>query len=171
LIIKSFFDAHTEPILTYNDPGAQITGPQADLNLGITTFLNGTLVSNIVLETSSTATNTIDYVVTNQNGQTSTTTRTVIVSAPQAANDNQASSTTAANDNTPPLAATGTSATSTSQQSSSWALKWKHDDTAHALVYLILGLGWRGNCATGGPLRLSSRCSIRGLEENNNGGR
>ena len=35
---------------TYADLGATITGPQADLNLGIKTFLNGRLVSNIVLE-------------------------------------------------------------------------------------------------------------------------
>lgn len=28
---------------TYNDLGATITGPQADLNLGIKTYLNGTL--------------------------------------------------------------------------------------------------------------------------------
>jgi hypothetical protein len=44
--------------------GATITGPQADLNLGIKTFLNGKLVSSIVLDTSSVATDTIDYVAT-----------------------------------------------------------------------------------------------------------
>jgi hypothetical protein len=47
---------------TYADLGATITGPTADLNLGIKTFLNGQLVSNIVLDTSSMATDTIDYV-------------------------------------------------------------------------------------------------------------
>jgi hypothetical protein len=31
---------------SYADLGATITSPQADLNLGIKTFLNGTLVSN-----------------------------------------------------------------------------------------------------------------------------
>jgi hypothetical protein len=67
---------------TYNDPGATITGPQADLNLGIRTYLNGTLASNIVLDTSEPATDTIDYVVTDQNGLTSTSSRTVIVDAP-----------------------------------------------------------------------------------------
>jgi hypothetical protein len=36
---------------SYTDLGATITGPQADLNLGITTYLNGALVSNIVLDT------------------------------------------------------------------------------------------------------------------------
>jgi hypothetical protein len=41
---------------TYADPGATITGPQADLNVDIRTFLNGTLVSNIILDTSSVAT-------------------------------------------------------------------------------------------------------------------
>jgi len=49
---------------TYADLGATITASQADLNLGIKTFLNGTLVSNIVLDTSSVATDIIDYVAT-----------------------------------------------------------------------------------------------------------
>jgi lysophospholipase L1-like esterase len=71
---------------TYNDLGATITGPQADLNLGITTFLNGTLTSNIVIDTSAAATDTIDYVATDQNGLTSTSTRTVVVQAPVASN-------------------------------------------------------------------------------------
>jgi hypothetical protein len=66
---------------TYADLGATITGPQSDLNLGIRAFLNGTLVSNIVLDTSSQATDTIDYVSTDSAGLTSTSTRTVIVSA------------------------------------------------------------------------------------------
>jgi hypothetical protein len=42
--------------------GATIEGPQADLNLDIKIFLNGTLVSNILLDTSTVATDTIDYV-------------------------------------------------------------------------------------------------------------
>jgi Chaperone of endosialidase/Domain of unknown function (DUF5011) len=100
---------------SYADLGATITGPQSDLNLGIKTFLNGQLVSNIVIDTSSQATDTIDYVATDSTGLTATSTRTVIVSAPQAANDNQASTTPAANDNNPPLAATSTSATSSAQ--------------------------------------------------------
>jgi hypothetical protein len=49
---------------TYADLGATIAGPQADLNLGIKMFLNGTLVSTIVLNTSSVATDTIDLTVT-----------------------------------------------------------------------------------------------------------
>jgi hypothetical protein len=66
---------------TYADLGATITGPQADLNLGIQTFLNGVLASNIVLDTNAVATDTIDYVVTDAQGLTSTSTRTVVVQA------------------------------------------------------------------------------------------
>lgn len=96
---------------SYADLGAIITGPQADLNLGITTLVNGTEMSMIQIDTSKVATDTINYVVSDSAGLSSTSTRTVIV---QAANDNQASSTpTAANDNVPLVAATGT-ATSTS---------------------------------------------------------
>jgi hypothetical protein len=47
-------------------------GPQADLNLGIKTFLNGKLIFNIVLDT-------VDYVATDSAGLTSTSTRTVII--------------------------------------------------------------------------------------------
>jgi surface protein with Ig-like domain len=65
---------------TYADLGATITGPQADLNLGIKTFLNGTLTSNIVIDTSTAATDTIDYVVTDQSGLAATSTRTVVIS-------------------------------------------------------------------------------------------
>ena len=64
---------------TYTDLGATITGPQADLNLGIETYLNGTLESPIALDTSAAATDTIAYVVTDSQGLTSTSTRTVIV--------------------------------------------------------------------------------------------
>lgn len=82
-----------------NDLGARITGPtQADTNLGIKTFLNGALVSNIVLDTTAPATDTIDYVATNSGG-TSTSTRTVFVEAPQ--------------EQSPPLTATTSSATTT----------------------------------------------------------
>jgi hypothetical protein len=64
---------------TYNDLGATITGPQADLNLGIETYLNGTLTSNIVIDTTQVATDTIAYVATDQSGLTSTSTRTIII--------------------------------------------------------------------------------------------
>jgi hypothetical protein len=87
---------------SYTDLGATITGPQADLNLGIQTYLNGVLESPITLDTSAAATDTIAYVVTDSQGLTSTSTRTVIVDAAAA----------------PPASlpiATSSSATSTSQ--------------------------------------------------------
>jgi hypothetical protein len=58
-----------------------ITGPEPDLNLAIKTFLNGTLVSDIVLDTSEAATDTIDYVVTDPIGLTATSTRTILIDA------------------------------------------------------------------------------------------
>jgi hypothetical protein len=64
-----------------NDLGATVTGPQADLNLGIATFLHGTLTSNIVIDTSAAATDTIDYVATDQSSLTSTSTRTIVIEA------------------------------------------------------------------------------------------
>jgi LysM repeat protein len=66
---------------TYSDLGATITGPQADLNLGIQTYLNGLLTSNIVIDTSQAATDTIDYVVTDGTGLAATSTRTVVIEA------------------------------------------------------------------------------------------
>jgi hypothetical protein len=69
-------------------------------------------MSPVVIDTTQAATDTIQYVATDQNGLTATSTRTIII---QAANDltaqagNQAS-TTAANDNTPPLTSTTTPA-------------------------------------------------------------
>jgi hypothetical protein len=78
---------------TYNDLGATITGPQDDLSLGIQTFVNGALMSPVLIDTSIAATDTIDYVVTDQSGLTSTSTRTVIVEA--AAQSPVASSTAA----------------------------------------------------------------------------
>jgi hypothetical protein len=54
-------------------------------NLGIRTFLNGQLTSNIVLNTSAAATDTIDYVAIDQSGLTSTSTRTVIIKSPPSA--------------------------------------------------------------------------------------
>ena len=64
---------------TYNDLGATIVAPDADKNLGIKTFLNGKLVSNIVIDTTQVATDTIDYVVTDPAGLTATSTRTVLI--------------------------------------------------------------------------------------------
>jgi hypothetical protein len=64
---------------TYNDLGATITGPQADLNLGITTYVNGTEMSPVQIDTTQVATDTIDYVATDQTGLTATSTRTVLI--------------------------------------------------------------------------------------------
>ena len=55
---------------SYTDLGATITGPQADLNLGITTYVNGMETSPVQIDTSTAATDTIDYVATDQNGLT-----------------------------------------------------------------------------------------------------
>jgi hypothetical protein len=59
------------------------TGPgqAGDTNLGYQTFLNGTLVLNIVIDTSQVATDTIDYVATDNDGLTATSTRTVLIEA------------------------------------------------------------------------------------------
>jgi hypothetical protein len=77
---------------TYNDLGVTITGPQADLNLGITTYVNGTETNPVQIDTSGVATDTIDYVATDQSGLTSTSTRTVIVEAPSIVPSDSASS-------------------------------------------------------------------------------
>jgi hypothetical protein len=75
---------------SYADLGATVSdtgqGQAGDTNLGYETFLNGTLVSNIVLDTSQVATDTIDYVATDQTGLTATSTRTVLINlAPSSA--------------------------------------------------------------------------------------
>ena len=67
---------------TYADLGAAVSdAPRqaGNTNRGYKTFLNGTLVSNIVIDTSQAATDTIDYVATDQDGLTATTTRTVLI--------------------------------------------------------------------------------------------
>jgi len=61
------------------DLGAMITGPQVDLNLDIETYVNDVATSPIAIDTSTAATDTIDYVVTDQQGLTSTSTRTVLI--------------------------------------------------------------------------------------------
>ena len=80
---------------SYADLGATVAdagpGQAGDTNLELKTFLNGTLVSNIVLDTSAVATDTIDYVATDSAGLTATTTRTVLIES--AANTATASST------------------------------------------------------------------------------
>jgi hypothetical protein len=62
----------------YKDLGATAID-SAGHDLGVKTFLNGLLASNIVLDTSTTSTDTIDYVATDTWGQTATATRTVII--------------------------------------------------------------------------------------------
>jgi hypothetical protein len=81
---------------TYSDLGATITDPQADLNLGITTYVNGTQMNPVQINTSTAATDTVAYVVTDSAGLSSTSTRTVIVQAAAAVVvSNDASSTSA----------------------------------------------------------------------------
>ena len=58
-------------------------------DLGYKTFLNGTLVSNIVIDTSQVATDTIDHVATDTWGNTATSTRTVIVEVASASTSPQ----------------------------------------------------------------------------------
>ena len=65
---------------TYTDLGAIVHDNQGH-DLGYKTFLNGALVSNIVVDTTQVATDTIDYVATDTWGNTATSTRTVIVEA------------------------------------------------------------------------------------------
>jgi hypothetical protein len=71
--------AHIHVGDAYSDLGAAITAPEEDKNLGIKTYLNGALVSDIVLDTSEPATDTIEYVVAGHSGLTSTSTRTVFI--------------------------------------------------------------------------------------------
>ncbi|MGA2496088.1 MAG: tail fiber domain-containing protein [Roseiarcus sp.] len=85
---------------SYSDLGATIIGPQADLNLGIKTFLNGAFVSNIVLDTSAVATDTIDYVVTDRRGLTSTSTRIIVVGPAPAPPSSASSATTSSTEAT-----------------------------------------------------------------------
>jgi hypothetical protein len=83
---------------TYADLGASITGPTADLNLGITASVDGgatTMLSAITVDTSAAGTHTITYSATDQNGLTGTATRTVTVVDPNAGGSSSASSTNA----------------------------------------------------------------------------
>jgi hypothetical protein len=66
---------------SYSDLGATAKDTAGN-DLGIKYFLNGTLASNIVIDTTSAATDTIDYVATDSAGDTATSTRTVIISPP-----------------------------------------------------------------------------------------
>ena len=69
---------------TYSDLGAAITGPTADLNLGIQASVDGatsTAAAEIFVDTSTAGTHTITYSAVDQNGLIGTVTRTVIVVA------------------------------------------------------------------------------------------
>lgn len=65
---------------TYADLGATVTD-NVDHNLGLKTFLNGALASDIIIDTSVAATDTIDYVATDNAGNAATSTRTVVIEA------------------------------------------------------------------------------------------
>jgi surface protein with Ig-like domain len=70
---------------SYADLGATVTdvgpGQAGDTNLSYQTFLNGTRVSNIAIDTNQVATDTIGYVTTDTDGLTATSTRTVLIGA------------------------------------------------------------------------------------------
>jgi hypothetical protein len=91
---------------TYADLGATVTD-NVDQNLGLKYFLNGALVSNIVIDTSAAASDTIDYVATDTSGLTATSIRTVIILA--------ASSTPPTSPPTDTSTASSTEASSTAQ--------------------------------------------------------
>jgi hypothetical protein len=58
-------------------------GPtNADKNLGLKYFLNGALVSDIAIDATQVATDTVQYVATDPTGLTATSTRTVLIEAP-----------------------------------------------------------------------------------------
>ena len=66
----------------YNDLGATITAPVADLNLGINANVDGgptTTPDQIQIDTTTPGTHTILYTVTDSQGLTGTATRTVTV--------------------------------------------------------------------------------------------
>ena len=65
---------------TYTDLGAIVTDNQGH-DLGYKTFWDGALVSNIIIDTTQVAIDTIDYVATDTWGNTATNTRTVIIEA------------------------------------------------------------------------------------------
>jgi hypothetical protein len=78
---------------TYTDLGAIVTDNQGR-SLGYKTFLDGALVSNILIDTSQVATDTIDYVATDTWGNTATSTRAVVIEeSPSFIPTNEASTT------------------------------------------------------------------------------
>ena len=65
----------------YADLGATVTDNVSE-NLGLHYYVNGLFVMDISLDTNTVGTSTIDYVATDQAGNTATSTRTVIISEP-----------------------------------------------------------------------------------------
>jgi len=65
-------DSYADLAATVSDSGV---GQAGDTNLSYMTFVNGTLVSNIVIDTSQAATDTNDYVATDEFGLTATSIR------------------------------------------------------------------------------------------------
>jgi hypothetical protein len=66
---------------TYNDLGARIVAPESDLNLGLTTILDGATTTQVSIDTSVPGTHEILYTVTSPTtGLTGSIMRTVIVS-------------------------------------------------------------------------------------------
>jgi hypothetical protein len=63
---------------TYNDLGATVKD-NAGHDLTVHTYVNGSLLEPVTLNTSSAVTDTIDYVATDTWGNTSTSTRQVLV--------------------------------------------------------------------------------------------
>jgi hypothetical protein len=80
IAINGSYLAHLHVGDSYADLGASVTD-NVDKNLGYKTFLNGALVSDILIDTSAVATDTIDYVAVDQAGNTATSTRTVVIEA------------------------------------------------------------------------------------------
>jgi hypothetical protein len=62
----------------YNDLGATAHDWQGN-DLTVHTFVNGSLLEPVIIDTSSVATDTIDYVATDTNGLAATSTRTLII--------------------------------------------------------------------------------------------
>jgi hypothetical protein len=63
-----------------SSPSATVGAPRFN-DRRLASLLNSTLVSNILLDTTQAATDTIDCVATDNNGLTATSTRTVIINA------------------------------------------------------------------------------------------
>ena len=94
---------------SYTDLGATVTGPQADLNLGVQASVDGgpgVNIAAVAINTSVTGMHTIVYSATDQNGLTGTASRTVNVVA--ASTGNSATSTSDTGTSTSTSTDTGT---------------------------------------------------------------